>query len=48
MDWDALWKALCIAWQQGPVHQIVKCLEQTNAAGVLEEAQDAFCDGMTL
>lgn len=46
MELAALWKAVCIVWQQGPVHQAVESLQQASVAGVSEEVQDAFSVAM--
>lgn len=48
MDWASAWKAVCIAWQQGPVQQIVQCLQHADSDGLTEGAQDLFSNAMSL
>lgn len=48
MDWASTWKAVCIAWQQGPVQQIVQCLQHADSDGLTEGAQDLFSNAMSL
>lgn len=47
-QWTAVWKALCIAWQQGPLQNVIDCFQVDSSLGLSEAAQDSFCRAMSL